>query len=416
MVYTAETPHTVDHARINTLQQNRFVISNSLSAIKGLQDKTFNKLENKDELLSSKKEYQRAFRLDVYNDLVNEASLKEDIFSYLGEYRFKVREYAFHLDYDGQIRHPDGRPLLEIGENALADSRKGGGSLYKVEADFKGMQVQEELMKKAKKGDVLIYGSPPDDKARFTYGFVYVGEIDEINDAKTIHMRAIRVPDHTKLDQFNEALSVLTGETINYTTPNEFIEKPRLLTKQNDRKTIDTVLRTIFQYGNSQQDRQYLFRILQDPNLLHLIDSFIRKIKTNSSFQEKADIFNIIENYAEETWKAYVEGKVPVTNLRRGTLSIPVLSIAALKDKYGYTPTQVSGTCPNENDRTADIFGSRSIFRTATSSANLFQSPSFENANGFLCPSCQKNWVKGNACKCGMTQKKWAVETGIKCG
>ncbi|HET9946877.1 MAG TPA: hypothetical protein VFQ63_02330 [Patescibacteria group bacterium] len=360
--------------------------------------------------------YKREFRLDIYDPTVSEQRLRKDIDSYLGEYRFKVREYRFNLHYKAndagefRLRSDDGQSMVEVGEAAIADRQQGGGSLYKVSADLNGVKRQEELLAAAEDGDVIMYGSPPDKQAGYTYGFVYVGRVEKTWKGKVLHTRAIRVPDGTTLEQFNQALSAFTKEQVAYETPNSFIEHPELISGDYDDATIDAVLQNAFAFGVSEAERHTFALMQQDPNLQGLVDQFIQLVRDDASFDEKAALFDIIENYAEETWKEYLERgeEMPERREQRSMQLAPreQMSIGALKDRYGYTPTQVSGTCPNENDRTsADIFGVGSLFEPVLKKLGLTKD---EEKSGFECPNCHVGWVVGDKCpNCKITAKEW---------
>lgn len=347
----------------------------------------------------------REFRLDLYTPETQEQIIREDIASYLGEYRYRVREYGFNLYYsqgaNGQVslRDDKGQVMVEVGERAIQDRVKGGGGLYKVSADLKGIKRQQELLRNARNGDLLIYGSPPDQQAGYTYGFVYIGKVRETSQGKMIAMRAIRVNDGTTLDQFNQALSDISGKPIAHSTPNDFIENPELVAateREMDNVMVNAILRSYFQYADVPQEAAYMQYMQHDPNLLNAIAAYVALVRQGASLEEKGELFDVIENYAEETWEKLLDETITVVPVRRGIIdtdSTPLntdkvlLDMVVMQNMYGYKPKVVSGTCPNENGRkSGDIFGFDGLFR---------------GLSGLREPSLEDYKNDPNLCRCG---------------
>lgn len=346
----------------------------------------------------------KAFNLE-YEPQVMEERLRDDIVSYLGEYRFQLQKYNYSLEFSGKTPHEmflrdakTGIPMRVTAKRAILERRLRGEPTHREEAEERGIESLDRQLLGAKDGDAIFWGSPPGPKEQGygDYGFIFVGKVSKKNNTQaTISMTAIRV-EHPTIEQYNRAMTLLTGTPFEYKIPEQFLKSPKV-GKPIESAFIDKVIGVCFNQ-KIQKEKDPVFDFVVD-KMKPVIDEFIQFVKFGTR-EEKITAFHALENYALDLKKKKSETEQVVYLSDRKTIT----DLQGLVALYGYRPPSVLGSC----GATGDIKSSN-IFNTFTTLKNAL-----ENNEWFTCPKC--NWQadgpigNGPCGGCGLTLSQWMEE------
>jgi len=331
-----------------------------------------------------------------YENKVFDQELREDIVSYLGEYRFKLQKYNYQLIFsksgDEGWKLRDTHRLEAMGTKAarsIEERRLRKESTYRETAEAAGIEYLEMQLITAKDGDSVVWASPPgDEKEGYgPYGFFYIGKVKKNEDKKEISMAAIRVDNPTVTD-FNRAFQELSGTESNFSQAEDFISKP-VITSLLPEDLVDKILSRNFSLRNDPLERERFNLAMQILN--PRIDQLVKFMRFGS-IEERKKAFHALENFALEVKR----------DLEIGSRIIfePKEEFASFVHKFGYEPPKVKGSCPIK-------------------SSNIFEKyqtlNSFLEGEGFVCPKCGQKALGpvGDQCPgCGITKEQYAIETG----
>jgi hypothetical protein len=253
----------------------------------------------------------KAFNLE-YDAPPTVNELRRDIVSYLGEYRIQVQRFPYELIYgsdaDGTepkaLRDKDrGQPLLHTARRTIEERTLKNEPIHREIAEELGLQVFEEQLQHISEGTV-IWASPPGPKEQGygDYGFLFIGSISDMgNGERKLAMAAIRVEQPT-IEQYNQAMSELTGIMTSHSTPEEFLQRPLVLDKQLPEGQVDQILRNHFDFQQSDYDAAMFDWIIS--KMTTAIDDFIALVQYGTK-EQKVKAFYALENYALELKKQY---------------------------------------------------------------------------------------------------------------
>lgn len=275
----------------------------------------------------------QAFRLE-YTPETPAGAIYDDVITYLAEYRLQARETFYELLYS---RGPDGLHVRDMNRGvAMAsvarESMARGENVGRRRAEYAALQGEDEALANAEDGDLTIQMSPPGEISEEAgeYGFIFIGKVEEIEDEqKIIHKNAIRI-DNATLDQYNMALSLITGHMVEHRTAEEFIADPRLLDKTISYDEIKDILHDVFNFEPSAEEREHNNEIILqvEPFIQH----FIRMVQSGESAEKSFGLLQKIENIVLD-----LKGK-KTSQVRNATTDI--------KDgKYAKTPPPAEGSC-----------------------------------------------------------------------
>lgn len=376
-------------------------------------------LDRKKDLIHHKGETvgSEAFRLD-YDPAVSAEALYEDVVSYLGEYRFEVPEYRYKQRFTRTVDDPslrlrgekDDTSMITYGDKAIKKKIEEGEDVGKVKADLAGMKKVESLLKTAKTGDRILYASPPDEEYGYDYGFFYDGRVEEIEGGeKILHVRALRIEPESNLEEFNKALTEITGSETSHVTPNQFIENPELITQPISDMEINKILQSVFHFESDAKRLDKFKSSIQQ--MMPYIDGFIVLIKNDAPLAQRQQALHALENLALSLKEDAANGEDEVVLYDRSISTPSNLTFNNFVDKFGYKPPDVQGTCGNSGGRSSNnIFGAGSIFTGAAKGGS--------NQEWFTCPECsfKANGPIGNKCPgCGLTKESHAAKSGVMC-
>lgn len=340
--------------------------------------------------------------------------LKDDIVSYLGEYRFQLQKYDYELNYsngrDGVLglRDTNRKELMRVkGQRAIAEKSKRGEPTHREEAEDKGFAFLDKVLTNAQTGDMLLWGSPPGPKEEGygEYGFIYTGEVVALSDTeKRLKMTAIRV-EQPDIAQYNQAFSLLTGNAYANTSADQYLVAPAFIRGGVDKRFVDKALGTIFHKVENPNQQAVFTNVMR--KLLPSIEEFIA-FTSSASKEEKLKAFYALENYALELKNRYEitdkeEKAIFINDFRH----IPLFELQRL---YGYEPLVVAGSCGS----TASL-KSNDIFNQFNALAKTLFG---DNKEWFTCPECsyKADGPVGNTCPgCGLTKEAYAEDGGEIC-
>ena len=130
-----------------------------------------------------------------YENKVFDQELREDIVSYLGEYRFKLQKYNYQLVFsqsnNEKWRLRDTHRFEAMGAKArrsIEERKLRKESVHREKAEAAGIEYLETQLITAKEGDSVVWASPPgDEKEGYgQYGFFYIGKVRKHEDKKEI--------------------------------------------------------------------------------------------------------------------------------------------------------------------------------------------------------------------------------------
>jgi hypothetical protein len=333
-----------------------------------------------------------------YEARVFDQELRDDIVSYLGEYRFKLQKYDYQLvfsptaDEGWKLRDPHRLEGMGIKAQRSVEERKlRNESTHRELAEAAGIELLEKQLERAEEGDSIIWASPPGEAAEGygDYGFFYIGKVRRSVEAKKeIAMTAIRV-DSPTMSQFNQAFQDLSGVVTNFSRAEDFLSKPVVVGDlSND--FIDDILLRNFSLKEDLVEQDRFGLVMQ--KLKPRIDQFITYVRFGTVEQRKK-AFNALENFALQVKK----------DLETGTEVVfePQGRFEVFVDKFGFEPPEVKGSCPIKSPNILSKYQSLNDVL---------------NKDGFTCPRChqQADGPVGNTCpNCGLTKEEY-IESGAQ--
>ena len=332
-----------------------------------------------------------AFRLERYVKEINKASLRDDLVAYLGEYRFALPKYSYKLTFKSDhLLDPNKKVSLEdMAHKSIGTRLLEGKSTHREIAEKEGIQMLDKKLQIAKKGDTIIWISPPGEKSEGygDYGFVFYGKVGEGNPPaggkKDISMTAIRV-DGENLGEYNKAFQMLTRIKTYYSNPEQFIANPQVLNDDLPEGYVDAVLGLTLGFRDNLKEKEKFQKVIQVLN--PLIEDFTQ-LANYATLAEKEKAFFSLENYALKLKKDYEK-------LQRGNIifSKDIRWEFRLQDivgDFGYQPPKVAGSCGSTSK---DSFTSSNIFNKL-SELNSLMSDKYGDRE-FDCPECGRTNIR----------------------
>lgn len=286
-----------------------------------------------------------AFRHEFYESS-GTSQIREDLISYLGEYRFKVPEFNYRLGLkNGIIVDPNtDESMRHKAKKAIERRIRDGVNYSREEADFEGILSLEKQLEINPQG-TIVWFSPQGRKEEGygDYGFAYIGR----KKGNFLEMTAIRLEKPTLRD-FNKVSGALWGQ-IGYQDAEEFIRDPKVL--DIPAQKIKEFIIGNFQIG----DRKLLdiFRISLG-KLNSVIEDYIKIVKTGTKEQQDKAL-NAVENLAIELKEKFPE-------------SVKLnLSQMMLLEEYVTKPKQEAGSCGISSMSNNLVFARSGLFESSSS-------------------------------------------------
>ncbi len=343
--------------------------------------------------------HSQAFNIENLQN-VHDMELRDDIRSYLGEYRLNVQEYNYKLRFSsGQdgLRLRDvygGEALSAKAARTIEKRRRFGEPTQREEAELLGIISLEDQLRFAQNGDTILWASPPGPKNEGygDYGFIYVGNILTNGQALHLSMTAIRIEQPT-ITQFNQAFTALSDIRTDFDCAEDFLQTPRVIRQEVDLGLIETILRRCFSFEKNNTEGVFQKVISK---LRPMVEEFIDFVKGGVK-EEKLRAFYALENYALELKGCY-------EHERQGTFYFDDRRYQPLYDimrTHGHKPPRVTGSCgPSGETKSNGLFNRyETLFKTI-----------FGEQEWFTCPRCHYQAdgpIGDNPCPgCGLTKEQ----------
>lgn len=348
----------------------------------------------------------QAFRLE-YKESTPAQRLREDIRSYLGEYRFKIPKHKFNLVYRRGLRDPiTGELMSDITKKAVEDRIWSGLSPHRELSDVKAALSLDQQLESARDGIYTIFSaSPPPYPAEpgyGTHGFINYGRVVKSNDRILVGpITAARI-EWMNISGSNNFLSRVKGQRVDFPTVDDVLAYPVVVAQNFSEDQIDKLLGEIFHF-----DEDPTIKLRAERALIKLgpwIDRFIVAVKIGAP-ELTRKLFNVIENLSIK-YMNEDPGVVSIDDYRSPREIIRI---------HGEQAIQIPGSCPpytEDNIRSSNIFGSR--FKSLNSALG--------EPKWFVCPNCgyEADGPIGNMCPkekggCGITKEEFAKNGGKAC-
>lgn len=320
-----------------------------------------------------------AFRHE-YSPKVNPNTLRKDVESYLGEYRFEVQRYNYELifgDSSSGEKHlldvDDREPMVDKAHRALERRIKENKSIIRERAELQGLLDLEKKLQYACLGNTIVWMSPPGPASDGygNYGYVFTGTVGKINtytQEKHLSMTAIRI-DQPTLDQFNMALTFITGYEFKFDKEEKFLANPVIVEKYWD--NLENVLSYTFN-TTARSEKDELFRKIV-PLLRPQIEEFIALVHQGRSRNLLFRAFQSIELYALDLIEQYSDSG-SCTPLSSTDISLQQM-VVHYQDQ---TPPAVAGSCGSSGSSSSGLTSSN-LFNKYSSLSELFSQEDYKN-------------------------------------
>ena len=348
-----------------------------------------------------------------------DGELRDDLLSYIGEYRLQVKKYDYELDYYaddelslGQVRDVNkGESMLEKASRSVVTRRRKGLPTHREEVEEQAFSFLNEQLATARDGDSLFWASPPGPKSEGygDYGFLFQGKVRSIGlrngqEHKRLLMTAIRVEDPT-LVQYNQAMSELTGTQWQFEHEDDFLAAPIVIDEIGD-YTVDHIMQKNFKFQMSEAERAMTDHILTF--LRPVVDECIPLFRKGTKVQ-KLKMLHALENYGLALKDAYEKGDMTGEAIPKALL--PQLDI--ILTKFSYQPPAARGSCGSSSSNPLS-FGYEALLKEL----GIGSLEDLLNNKLFTCPKCEliTDKLVSDACPgCGLTKEQHAKNGGEVC-
>ncbi len=319
-----------------------------------------------------------------YAPHVSSKEIKDDVVSYLGEYRLGFQRFDYKLVFDGNLCDPYRFEKMRVkAQRAIEEREKINLPTHREESELLGIEVLEEDLKEAPDGATIVWASPPGPSREGygDYGFIYLGKLARLSRIfSEIHMTAVRVESPT-LYQLNFLRNEITGVFGNKLTEDEFLSSPIVTTNLTKEEAQDLV-NDIFDPKFNEIKETLLWDCIRKAE--PLIESYIKT--------KDKGVFHALENF--------------VIAVKAGK-NMPAGDVSEIVRNFSFLPPLVNGSC-GVSAQSNRLFGS---FPTDSSLSG-------NKKEWFVCPKCEyrADGPVGNRCpSCGITKEEFAKGGGQTC-
>ena len=348
----------------------------------------------------SKDHQQLAFRHEFY-ETAGRVQIKDDVVSYLGEYRFEVSEFEYKLGIiNDKLVDPNSlEPMTLKARKAIETRKKNNLRVLREEAELEGLAVLETRIKENPTGTVVWF-SPPGSKddGYGKYGFAYTGK----KEGDILKMTAIRLEDPS-ISDFNLIANSMWGEK-GEKTVEDFLKNPQVL--DIPEIAAKDFINGVFEI-KSEESKAIFQKALDKMDKVINDSTFILR---NGTLEERQRAMSVLENMA-------IELKVRFSTSQNENVvffsDYKVINIydAMKMQRYIAAPPPVAGSC----GMSGKIESSNVLGKLTGSENNLYNK---SNKEWFTCPKCEykAGGPVGNKCPgCGLTKEQYVEEGGENC-
>lgn len=340
----------------------------------------------------------QAFSLE-YESQALDNELRDDVVSYLGEYRFQLDKFRYRLNFSGDSKaimclrdNQRGEPMRTKILRAIAERERLSLPTEREEAELAGIEHLDDQLRFVQEEATILWASPkgPKEQGYGDYGFLFLGQVKRTQELHAdVSLVAIRV-EKPMLEEFNSVLSMLLERDIIFEKAEDFLQSPWVVSTQIPESIVDAVLEKVFPAQNGKTSEGQFEHILKE--LDPLISDFIRFTKHGSK-EDKLRAFYTLENYAL------------VLKNARSLGSYRQVRLDELMPYYSHKPPVASGSCGSTQDMSSN---------NILNKFNALYKALFGESEWFKCPKCdyQADGPVGNECpNCGLTKEEYVKES-----
>ena len=342
-----------------------------------------------------------AFRLEFYEQ-AGKAQIKDDIVSFLGEYRFEVPDFEYAMSFSGgKLADPNTKDsMVSKAQKAIELRKTQNLNTDREQAEFEGLVSLENQLLENPTGTAIWFSPPGAKKDGYgDYGFAYTGK----KEGDKVRMSAIRLesPSMTDFNLIARTVWDQEGEM----SAEDFLKTPKVLDIPEDKARE-------FIYGVFEIKPKEAKAVFQ--KALDKMDSLIDECSVVLRYgteDEKKTAMAVLQNVAIEI-RQRLSVKDDEKVIFLSDFKTLKLNEAMHISRYASPPPAVAGSC----GMTGKIESSNFLGKLLGSSENNLFSKS--ERKWFTCPDCkyEANGPVGNQCpSCGLTKEKYVEKGGEKC-
>ncbi|HYM65060.1 MAG TPA: hypothetical protein VES68_01055 [Candidatus Sulfotelmatobacter sp.] len=341
-----------------------------------------------------------AFRHEFYNG-AETAQIKDDIISYLGEYRFEVPDHEYKMGFsEGQLVDPNtNESMVSKAQKAVELRRALDLGTTREEAEVEGLVSLQTQFLENPTGTAIWFSPPGKEEDGYgDYGFAYTGK----KEGDKIRMSAIRL-ESPSIGDFNLIAKSVWNQKEEMSAEG-FLKTPKVLDIPEDR--VREYVYGVFEV--KPEEEKTIFQKALEKMDGAINDSTVI-LKYGTPEQKKKAIV-VLENMSIELKSRLSESEEYGVVFQEEYNPIS-LTEAMQTPKYVAEPPLVKGSC----GMTGKIESSNFLGKLLSPmDSNLNKS----NQEWFTCPKCsyKADGPVGNRCPgCGLTKEQFAEEGGESC-
>lgn len=289
----------------------------------------------------------KAFNIEQLPGVTDE-DFRQQIVSYLCEYRLSIPEFSYDLFYtrDAQgafgLSDKEGGELLRYkAQRAVLERQMRSDPIHRELAEEYALSKLDRDLAMAREGDSVVWISPPGskDEGYGDYGFVFHGTVDG---QSRLGMKAVRIDGQT-VEDANAFISDVLGEKVEKKDADEFLAEPFVLPFSLHPTLLHAKLREHFGFTASKEDQEIAGKVIED--LREPINDFVA-MRSSVSAEQKIKALYSLENYALERKEYYKERKdhlerviYPAVERERRP------NLAGLLLTHSHEPPKAAGSC-----------------------------------------------------------------------
>lgn len=342
-----------------------------------------------------------AYRTENLKNIPDQ-EIRDELQSYLAEYRFKLSRHKYDLVYfDHHLRDIyNYEPMLEKTTRSIELRKSQWKNTSRESAEHQGIQNLDTILQDATLGDRIIWASPPGSKLEGygNYGFIFSGIIDDVSDGrKHVAMTVLRI-EETSIVAYNKLIATILGQPIQFSSSEEFLAQPFIL--QNMRTDPEIVLYHMIA-PEKMNDTQFKLAM---GTIEPLVKQFIFEARSGASADRLKQLFYTIENLAIKLNKStdFAELYSLSDSLHQ--------NLEGIVQQHGmFKPPIIGGSCGSSGeDNSLDTLLNRNIMNKLT---NNILATILGESEGFECPRCHYKTHEpvGNQCpnaNCKLTKEE----------
>lgn len=363
----------------------------------------------------------KAFNIEQLPSVTDE-EFREQVVSYLCEYRLSIPEFHYDLYYSqdgkgnqGLSDRPGGELIKHKAQRAVLERNMRKDPIHRELAEEQALSKLDQELAFAQEGDSVVWISPPGpkDEGYGDYGFVFHGTLDG---QRRLGMRAVRIDGQT-VEDANTFISDVLGEKVEKRDADEFLADPVVLPFTLHPILLHSKLREHFGFTPNKEDQEIAEQVIKDLKIP--INEFVG-MRNFVSSGEKIKALHALENYALERKEYYKNRRADFsTSLYKASDVYTERDLAGLMITHSHEPPKVAGSCGSTGSTSinsnnplsflsslSEVLGSLSGVESMEEGCKCIN----KSDNHYHCPGCDRKYAdetnkpsgqRTKECQCG---------------